>query len=99
MDHNEAVEQLKALTVNHGLPETDMSLFGVSCPYCGKTDRIRPLEPPDQLREDIGPEDMAAYRDLWSLLSPSDRTLAVCKFCQNPLALRENEARAEALYI
>ncbi|MCP4687585.1 MAG: hypothetical protein GY859_06005 [Desulfobacterales bacterium] len=98
MNHNEAVEKLKTLTVTHGLPKTDMSLFGVSCPYCGKSDRIRRLEPPDQLQEDIGPEDMAMHRRIWKTLAPSDQTLAVCKFCQNPLELHEGEARAEALF-
>ncbi len=98
MERNDAVEQLKALAIAHGLPETDMALFGVFCPYCGKSDRIRPLEPPDQLEVDLGPEDMSSYRRLWSRLAPSDQTLAVCKFCLNPLELCKGEAKAAALF-
>ena len=41
---NEAVEKLKTLVLTNGLPKTDMALFGIKCPYCGKSDRIRELE-------------------------------------------------------
>lgn len=98
MEHNEAVEQLKKMVIDHGLPETDMALFGVYCPYCGKSDRIRQLESPDELEGDIGPEASEMYDRLWSRLAPPDQALAVCKFCQNPLGLHLEKGTAEALF-
>ena len=49
METNEAAEVLKTFVLTHGLPKTDMALFGIKCPYCGKSDRIRELEEPDAL--------------------------------------------------
>ena len=41
LETNEATEVLKTFVLTHGLPKTDMALFGIKCPYCGKSDRIR----------------------------------------------------------
>jgi hypothetical protein len=47
METNEIVQKFQQFVVDHGLPKTDMALFGIKCPYCGKSDRIRQLEDPD----------------------------------------------------
>ncbi len=98
MNNNEAVERLKSFAIRHDLPQTDMAFFDIKCPYCGKSDRIRSLENPDELKNGIGPDDRRQYSELWMSLSPSGGSLGVCKFCQNPLELIEGERRAEALY-
>ncbi|TES90816.1 MAG: hypothetical protein E3J94_04545 [Desulfobacteraceae bacterium] len=98
MNNNEAVELLKSFTIRHGLPQTDMALFDIKCPYCGKSDRIRTLENPDELKNGIDPDDLLQYSEIWMNLAPSGGSLGVCKFCQNPLKLIEREGRAEALY-
>lgn len=41
---NESVQKLRQFVIDHGLPKTDMALFGIKCLYCGKSDRIRQLE-------------------------------------------------------
>lgn len=87
MDPRHALETLEKLIIENGLPRTDMALFGVSCPYCGKSDRIRPLEPPGNGDLDLSDEDRAGYEALWRQLAPPGMGLGVCKFCQNPLAL------------
>ena len=53
LNNNEAVERLKLFAICHGLPQTDMALFGIKCPYCGKSDRIRALEKPDEIKNGI----------------------------------------------
>ncbi len=98
MEINEAVQKLQQFVIDHGLPKTDMALFGIKCPYCGKSDRIRQLEDPDELEEDIDPEDIKKYTELWVNLTQSTESLGVCKFCNNPLKIFEGEGTAEALY-
>ncbi|MCG6894088.1 MAG: hypothetical protein LJE65_10815 [Desulfobacteraceae bacterium] len=88
MDPHRALESLQRLILENELPRKDMALFGVSCPYCGKSDRIRPLEPPDTLS--LSGEDQAGYEQLWRQLAPPEMGLGVCKFCQNPVALGAN---------
>ncbi len=97
METNEAAEKLKTFVLTHGLPKTDMALFGIKCPYCGKSDRIRELEEPDALSEKIDSENMAIYFSLWNQLARSNGSLGVCKFCQN-LLLLQDQARALPLY-
>ena len=97
MKTNAAVEELKAFVLTHGLPTTDMALFGVKCPYCGKSDRIRELEEPNALSEKIESKQMAVYLSLWDQLSRSNGSLAVCKFCQNLVSLQD-KASAVPLY-
>ena len=97
METNEAVEELKTFVLTHGLPRTDMALFGIKCPYCGKTDRIRELEEPDALTQKMDSKNMATYSNLWDQLAQSNGSLSVCKFCQNLLLLKE-KASALPLY-
>lgn len=89
MEFNDAVEELKAFVLTHGLPKTDMALFGILCPYCGKSDRIRALEEPDALEQKMDSKNLAIYLDLWDQLARSSRSLGVCKFCQNLLLVRD----------
>ena len=97
MKINEAAEKLKTFVLTNGLPKTDMALFGIKCPYCGKSDRIRELEEPDALSEKIDSENMAIYFSLWDQLARANGSLAVCKFCQN-LLLLQDQASAAPLY-
>lgn len=97
MEINKAVEELKTFVLKHGLPQTDMALFGIMCPYCGKSDRIRQLEKPDALSEKMDSNDTAIYVNLWDQLARSNGSLGVCKFCQN-LLLLQDEANAAPLY-
>lgn len=97
METNEAAEKLKTFVLTHSLPTTDMALFGIKCPYCGKSDRIRELEEPDVLSEKIDSENMAIYFSLWDQLASLNGSLGVCKFCQN-LLLLQDQASAAPLY-
>lgn len=93
---HDIVEQLKLFAIDHDLPKTDMALFGTLCPYCGKADRIRPLEHPDELPDTINGKELTAYTGFWERFAASGGSLGVCKFCQNPLRLNGN-GRAEQL--
>jgi hypothetical protein len=97
LEPNEAAEVLKTFVLTHGLPKTDMALFGIKCPYCGKTDRIRELEEPDVLTRKMDSKNMAIYFNLWDQLARSNGALGVCKFCQN-LLLLQDKAGALPLY-
>jgi len=97
MARHQDVEQLRRFVMEHGLPLTDMALFGVRCPYCGKSDRVRPLERPEELERDLPPDDLEVYRQLWQSLISEDSGLGVCKFCQNAL-LFVGGNRAEPLF-
>ena len=97
MEINEAAEKLKTFVLTNGLPKTDMALFGIKCPYCGKSDRIRELEEPDALSEKMDSKHMALYFNLWDQLARSNGSLGVCKFCQN-LLLLQDKASAVPIY-
>ena len=97
MEINEAVEELKTFVLKHGLPQTDMALFGIMCPYCGKSDRIRQLEEPEALTARMDSPNKVIYVTLWNQLTRSKGSLGVCKFCQN-LLLLQDKARAAPLY-
>ena len=97
METNEAAEVLKTFVLTNGLPQTDMALFGIKCPYCGKSDRIRELEEPDALTQKMDSKNMAVYFNLWDQLTRLKGSLGVCKFCQNVLLLQE-KASALPLY-
>ena len=73
LETNEAAEVLKTFVLMHGLPQTDMALFGIKCPYCGKSDRIRELEEPDALTRKMDSKNMAIYFKLWDQLGPIQR--------------------------
>jgi hypothetical protein len=97
LEINEAAEKLKTFVLTNGLPKTDMALFGIKCPYCGKSDRIRELEEPDALSEKMDSKHMALYFNLWDQLARSNGSLGVCKFCQN-LLLLQDKASAVPIY-
>lgn len=98
LDRLEAIEQIKLFVIENDLPKTDMGIFGIRCPYCGKSDRIRKLEPPDALTGRLNARDMLVYATLWHQLDPLDVScLGVCRFCQNPLELFMNEGHAKTL--
>lgn len=98
MDRLEAMSGLKDFVIEHGLPRTDMALFGVKCPYCGKSDRIRQLEAPDDLNGNLAKPDLERYTSLWTSLAEGEVALGLCKFCLNPLKLDLDEGRAEQLF-
>jgi hypothetical protein len=97
MARHQDIEQLRQFVMEHGLPLTDMALFGVRCPYCGKSDRVRALESPEELENDLPPDDLEVYRHLWQSLISADPGLGVCKFCQNALRLLAGN-KAESLF-
>jgi hypothetical protein len=99
LNTREAVEELKKIVIGLGLPMTDMALFGIICPYCGKSDRIRQLETPEDLTGTIDSESLETYAWLWKQFVPAREILGVCKFCQNPLELFLKESKANPLYI
>jgi hypothetical protein len=97
MDKSEAMAELKFFVLDHGLPKTEMALFGIKCPYCGKSDRIRQLEPPQELQGALPEVDLQQYTLLWQGLAEKDGLLGICKFCLNPLKLHLEEGLAEPL--
>jgi hypothetical protein len=98
LDTNKSLEKLRKFLITHELPKTDFGLIGVRCPYCGKSDRIRELEPPEDLTDIINPETLQTYTTLWKQLNPSNTILGICKFCLNPLELILEENKATTLY-
>ena len=96
---HEVIQKFQQFVIEHGLPKTDMALFGIKCPYCGKSDRIRELEDPDDLRESMEPEDIKKYEELWSHLTKSSGSLGVCKFCNSPLNLFLDQGKAEGFSV
>lgn len=97
MDKSEAIAELKRIVLDHGLPRTEMALFGIKCPYCGKSDRIRQLETPQELYGGLPEADLQQYTALWKSLAEDDGLLGICKFCLNPLKLDLEESLAEPL--
>ncbi len=97
MDTHAAIEKLRMLIIEHDLPRTDLALFGVRCPYCGKSDRIRELDAPESLQGGLARDSADVYSELWERLNPLSNILGVCKFCQNPLRLSSDVACAEVL--
>jgi len=98
MQVQESVRMLQQLIINNGLPKRDLALFGIKCLYCGKSDRIRQLESPDELQGEMDLPDYKTYTDLWENLAISGSSLGICKFCQNLLRLYVEEGEAEALF-
>ena len=89
MERYQATETLRQFLLTHGLPQTDLTLFGLRCPYCGKSDRIQPLEPPDDIPRSLSDEDKRSYSNLYEQLRTDHAPLGVCKFCQNPVRLAD----------
>jgi len=97
LEIHQAIQNLKSLIIENDLPLTDMALFGIKCPYCGKSDRIHCLEPPQALARALDSTRLSQYADLWQRLDPLQAGLGVCKFCLNPLALDTRAGQAKAL--
>ena len=97
METLDVVQKLQRFIADHDLPKTDIALYGIKCPYCGKSDRIRELEDPNELEGVIDPEDIKTYSDCCVALSLSMGSLGVCKFCQNPLRISVKGGKAEAI--
>lgn len=96
MDAREATASMKRLIIECGLPRTEMALLGILCPYCGKTDRIRQLEPPQELEGVLSEADFELYKGTWSILvTTNGDDLGVCRFCLNPLRLNLDEGLAK----
>ena len=85
------IERFKQIILELGLPRQDYALFGLRCPYCGKSDRINPLETPDELDE--CPEE---YQKLWHhFRTQGDPVL--CKFCLQVLSLDKSKKHVSPL--
>lgn len=97
MDIYTALEHLRTFILTHDLPRTEMAMFGIRCPYCGKSDRIRELETPEYLAGVLETEDMDTYANLWQRLGSMSALLGVCKFCRNPVQLFSDPPHAEAI--
>ena len=80
----------KRFVIDNELPQTDVALYGVRCPYCGKSDRIRELDHPDQLPQRIDSSRIQPYVLLWQTATESNAVLAICKFCQNLVRLSQD---------
>ena len=97
METLDIVQKLQRFIADNDLPKTDIALYGIKCPYCGKTDRIRELENPNELEGVIDSEDINTCSDCCVALSLPMGSLGVCKFCQNPLKISVKEGKAEAI--
>jgi hypothetical protein len=93
-----AIEALRRFTIEKELPRRETALFGVRCPYCGKSDRIRRLEDPEALDDSLTIEERLCYSDLWSKVVSPDLSLGVCRFCLNLLELSEDLRKAQELF-
>jgi hypothetical protein len=91
------IEKLQKILIEEGLPQTDRALFGLKCPYCGKSDRIRELESPQALEGALGLSVLSVYKDIWRRIAMPGSALGVCKFCQNPLRITSAGAQAVPL--
>lgn len=69
METHDIVRKLQRFIADHDLPKTDIALYGIKCPYCGKSDRIRKLEDPDELEGIIDPEKIKIFSDCCVALS------------------------------
>ena len=99
MISHEVIEKFQQFVIEHDLPKTDMALFGIKCPYCGKSDRVRELEDPGELQEGMSQEDLNEYEELWRNLTQPSGSLGVCKFCNTPLNLLLKEGKAEGFSV
>ncbi len=96
MDSEKALDVLSNIIFDNALPHTVYMLVGVRCPYCGKSDRIRPLESPGEV-SGLSESEFRLYRDAWDALTTDDGTLGVCFFCRQVIGLDVDLSRAGAL--
>jgi len=92
----EVIEDLRNFVMEHDLPATEIALFGVKCPYCGKSDQIRKLEPPEDLHRVVDAKALAAYSAFLTQNNHVGTSIGVCRFCRNCLTLTKS-GRAEPL--
>lgn len=90
MEHTRVIEELKQIIIAYGLPQADVALYGVTCPYCGKSDRIRELDAPESLTVVNDATQKAAYENLYRELTSTERSMGVCKFCLNLVHFNAN---------
>lgn len=89
MQPDELIEVLRDFILKNRLPMNDLALFGMLCPLCGKTDRIRELESPEELLGHFDPDDpgFIVYKYCFRNMIKEPLKLGVCKFCNTPLLL------------
>ena len=95
MDFSE-IEELSKIILSLGLPKNDFALFGIPCPFCGKSDRIHRLESFEELCHEQDKEKVKRLLSLLKKANPGGKPLGVCKFCRNILALSGNRAESIA---
>ncbi len=98
MKHNEVCEQFQRLIIDNELPKTEMALYGVRCPYCGKSDRIQKLETPGELEYELLSDDLKAYAETWEYLTRDCDSLGTCRFCYNPLKIYPQKGLASPMF-
>jgi len=94
MPRHASAEILQRLILEYELPRREQGLFGVMCPYCGKSDRIRLLESPEELDGDLRGTDRVVYSEAWHDLTDRVSSLGICRFCTNVLKLSEGNQNA-----
>jgi hypothetical protein len=82
MDEFEAAEIIKQFWLENQDSRDSWDILMVTCPYCGKSDRIKPLTGPASIIES----------EAWSILSSRDRQPAVCNFCLNVVLISDGTA-------
>ncbi|MBA4392940.1 MAG: hypothetical protein C0407_05255 [Desulfobacca sp.] len=87
-DSWEVIERFRKLIFEMGLPRNDYALFGVKCPYCGKSDRINRLESPEELTD--CPEE---YRLFWDKFGFRGDPV-ICTFCRQVLSIDNTSHQA-----
>ena len=88
MTNWEDIERYRQLVRELGLPKQEFALFGLRCPYCGKSDRINRLEKPEELED--SPRE---YYRLWKNFG-REGDLVICKFCQGLLVTDQGRSCA-----
>ncbi len=96
MPPTQTIEDFRTFIMEHGLPDTEIALFGVKCPYCGKSDRIKKLDPPGDLGQVLDEEALTVYEAFFQEMGDPDTSMGVCGFCRNCLTLKGG-GRAEPL--
>ena len=83
MDRNHAIELLQQIILENSLPRTDMALFGLLCPYCGKSDRIHGLEAPQRLNGTLAHDALLRYAEFAHLSKVAPGFLTLAPQCIN----------------
>ncbi len=96
MIDSERIETLREIILQYNLPRSDLALFGVLCPLCGKTDRIRELEPLEDLKNMLSQDEKAVelFEYCYKELLKTNFRLGVCKFCNMPIKIDSEKGQA-----